>query len=349
MIQHMDTVALGERGDEVVIIDQTLLPGEMKQISLKDKEDMWQAIYRLQVRGAPAIGIAAAMGMAVLAGKIKTQDQQIFLEQFLKDKAYLETARPTAVNLFWALNEMEKCLREQIEQPVEKIQEALKNKALNMRDEDVAICRAIGRWGLTLLKPQDGILTHCNAGRLATIAYGTATAPIYLGQEKGYNFRVFVDETRPLLQGARLTAYELAAGGVDVTLLCDNMAAWAMEKGSIQAVFVGCDRVAVNGDIANKIGTLGVAVLAKHYNIPFYVCAPSTTLDKQTVCGQDIVIENRPASEVTDLWYRLKMAPPGIAVCNPAFDVTDHSLITAIITERGILRPPFDLSIKDMF
>lgn len=348
MIQNIDTVALNEKGDEVIIIDQTLLPGEIKLVALKDREAIWQAIYRLQVRGAPAIGIAAAMGMAVLAKGSLKKDKKSFFNQFLEDKAYLETARPTAVNLSWALNEMEKCCRENLSRSIEEIQQALVNKALQLRDEDVEMCRKIGQWGLSLLKPRDGILTHCNAGKLATIAYGTATAAIYLGHKQGYDFRVFVDETRPLLQGARLTAFELSESGVNTTLLCDNMAAWAMQKGWIQAVFVGCDRVAVNGDAANKIGTLGVAILAKHYQIPFYVCAPSSTIDPYTNCGADIVIENRSTEEVTDLWYEKKMAPLGISVCNPAFDITDNTLISAIITERGILRPPYEQSIKEI-
>lgn len=345
-IMDIDSVALTEKCDAVVIIDQTLLPKEIKLLSLTNREAIWQAIYRLQVRGAPAIGIAAAMGMAVLAKLSKEQDKERFLNQFLSDKAYLETARPTAVNLSWALNEMERCLRENLEESIDDIKKALEMRARQMRDEDVKTCFKIGELGLSLLKPKDGILTHCNAGKLATIKYGTATAPIYLGQERGYQFQVFADETRPLLQGARLTAYELWASGVDVTLLCDNMAAYAMQKGWVQAVLVGCDRVAANGDTANKIGTLGVAILAKHYHIPFYVCAPFSTIDTKTKSGKDIVIENRPKEEVTDLWYETCMAPPDICVCNPAFDVTDHTLISAIITERGILRPPYRQAIE---
>ncbi len=198
---------------------------------------------------------------------------------------------------------------------------------------------------MALVKPGDGILTHCNAGQLATCRYGTATAPIYLGQERGYHFRVFADETRPLLQGARLTAYELYSAGVDVTLICDNMSAMVMEKGWVQAVFVGCDRVAANGDTANKIGTSVVAAVAKHYGVPFYVCAPTSTIDLATPTGAEIQIEQRPAEEVTEMWYRERMAPEGIKVFNPAFDVTDNGLVTAIVTENGIARAPFTESL----
>ena len=218
-----------------------------------------------------------------------------------------------------------------------------------IREEDVAVCRSIGEYGLTLLKPGDGVLTHCNAGQLATIKYGTATAPIYLAQEKGYGLRVFCDETRPLLQGARLTAYELHAAGVDVTLLCDNMAASLMKTGRVQAVFVGCDRVAANGDAANKIGTSVVATIAARYHVPFYVCAPTSTIDMSLASGDEIVIEQRKPEEVTEMWYKERMAPEGISVYNPAFDVTDHDLIAGIITEYGIARAPYTESLREIF
>ena len=220
-----------------------------------------------------------------------------------------------------------------------------KETALAIHREDIEMCRAISEYGLSLVKAGDGILTHCNAGQLATCRYGTATAPIYLGQERGYHFRVFADETRPLLQGARLTAYELYSAGVDVTLICDNMSAMVMEKGWVQAVFVGCDRVAANGDTANKIGTSVVAAVAKHYGVPFYVCAPTSTIDLATPTGAEIQIEQRPAEEVTEMWYRERMAPEGIKVFNPAFDVTDNGLVTAIVTENGIARAPFTESL----
>ena len=217
-----------------------------------------------------------------------------------------------------------------------------------MKEEDIAVCKQIGENGLTLVNPGDGILTHCNAGQLATCKYGTATAPIYLGQERGYHFRVFADETRPLLQGARLTAYELQSAGVDVTLICDNMSATVMKKGWVNAVFVGCDRVAANGDTANKIGTSVVATVAKRYGVPVYICAPTSTIDLNTPTGDDIVIEERPAHEVTDMWYKEPMGPKGVKVFNPAFDVTDHELIAGIITENGIAYEPYTESLPKM-
>ena len=234
------------------------------------------------------------------------------------------------------------------ELPVAEIVGGLKKEAELMKEEDIAVCKQIGENGLTLVNPGDGILTHCNAGQLATCKYGTATAPIYLGQERGYHFRVFADETRPLLQGARLTAYELQSAGVDVTLICDNMSATVMKKGWVNAVFVGCDRVAANGDTANKIGTSVVATVAKRYGVPVYICAPTSTIDLNTPTGDDIVIEERPAHEVTDMWYKEPMGPKGVKVFNPAFDVTDHELIAGIITENGIAYEPYTESLPKM-
>ena len=231
---------------------------------------------------------------------------------------------------------MEKIVQEAKGKSVPEIRTLLRDEALRIKQEDIDICKKIGEHALTLIKPGMGLLTHCNAGQLATAKYGTATAVMYLGHQKGYHFKIYADETRPLLQGARLTAYELSAAGMDVTLICDNMASTVMKNGWIHAVFVGCDRVAANGDVANKIGTSGVAILAKHYGIPFYVCAPTSTIDLNTPTGADIRIEQRPPAEVTDMWYKERMAPQGVKVYNPAFDVTDHELITAIITEEGI-------------
>jgi methylthioribose-1-phosphate isomerase len=232
---------------------------------------------------------------------------------------------------------------------VRVIKEALHQEALTIRDEDIEVCRRIGEYGLTLVQPGNGILTHCNAGKLATIRYGTATAPVYLGEEQGYHFRVFCDETRPLLQGARLTAFELQESGVDTTLICDNMSAMVMKNGWVDAVFVGCDRVAANGDAANKIGTSVVAAVAKQYGVPVYICAPTSTIDMATPTGDDIVIEERSPEEVTEMWYEKRMAPEGVKVFNPAFDVTDHSLIAGIVTEYGIARAPYDVSLQEIF
>ncbi|MCR5144709.1 MAG: S-methyl-5-thioribose-1-phosphate isomerase [Lachnospiraceae bacterium] len=347
----IDTVALDEENKALVIIDQTKLPGEIEIISLTEAQEIWDAIYLLQVRGAPAIGVAAAIGMYVLAYRYDTTDVTEFYEMFKKDKEFLDSARPTAVNLSWALNRMDEVCQACIDykDSVEEIVSTLHNEAVTIRDEDIDMCRRIGENGLTLIKEGDGILTHCNAGKLATVKYGTATAPIYLGQEKGYKLKVFCDETRPLLQGARLTAFELQESGVDTTLICDNMSAMVMKNGWVNAVFVGADRIAANGDAANKIGTSVVAAVAKQYNVPMYVCAPSSTIDMSTATGDDIVIEERKAEEVTEMWYEKRMAPEGVKVFNPAFDVTDHELIAGIVTEKGVARPPFTESFVEMF
>ena len=348
-IMEYETVALDEVNGTLDIIDQTLLPGITEIIHLKTAEEIWNAIYLLKVRGAPAIGVAAAFGICILGEAIEADDYDTFYREFIRQKEYLNSSRPTAVNLSWALNRMEEVCRKNKKLPVKQIKEKLKEEAIAIKEEDIWVCKMIGEYGLSLVKPGDGILTHCNAGQLATSRYGTATAPIYLGQEKGYDFRVFADETRPLLQGARLTAYELHSSGVDVTLICDNMSAAVMEKGWINAVFVGCDRVAANGDTANKIGTSVVAAVAKRYRVPFYVCAPTSTIDRNARTGKDIHIEQRPAEEVTEMWYKERMAPEGIKVFNPAFDVTEHDLITAVVTEYGIARAPFKESLQEIF
>lgn len=348
-IMDFDTVAWDEEQKAVVIIDQTKLPGTTELIALKTAQEIWDAIYLLKVRGAPAIGVTAALGIYMLSEQIDTEDFAVFYEKFCEYKTYLDSSRPTAVNLSWALRRMEAVAlqagREQ-GKSVAEVKEILHDEALQIREKDIEVCRKIGEYGLSLVKPGDGILTHCNAGQLATVKYGTATAPIYLGQERGYQFKVFADETRPLLQGARLTAYELHSSGVDVTVICDNMSAAVMSKGWVQAVFVGCDRVAANGDTANKIGTSVVATVAKHYGVPVYVCAPTSTIDMETATGADICIEERPAEEITEMWYKERMAPEGVKVYNPAFDVTDHELIAGIVTEYGIARAPYTESLK---
>ena len=359
-IMEYETVDLDDHDSSVVIIDQTKLPGTTEIIRLHTAQEIWDAIYLLKVRGAPAIGVAAAFGIYVLSKEILKninfeQDQEKafaeFYEKFSEQKEYLNSSRPTAVNLSWALNRMETiCLKagKEEKKSVEEVVEALHREAIAIKEEDIWVCKTIGEFGLSLVKAGDGILTHCNAGQLATSKYGTATAPIYLGQERGYNFHVFADETRPLLQGARLTAYELHSSGVDVTLICDNMSAMVMKNGWVNAVFVGCDRVAANGDAANKIGTSVVATVAKRYGVPFYVCAPTSTIDYDTPTGAEIKIEQRPAGEVTEMWYKERMAPEGVKVFNPAFDVTDNDLITAIVTEYGIARAPFKESLEEI-
>lgn len=348
-IMDYDTVRLDDENNAVVIIDQTKLPGKIEIISLHTAQEIWNAIYLLQVRGAPAIGVAAAYGIYVLAKRMDTEDYDTFYREFVRQKEYLDSSRPTAVNLSWALNRMQRVVEAHSGETVAQIKEALHRESVAIQEEDIWVCRMIGEHGLTLVKPGDGILTHCNAGQLATSKYGTATAPIYLGEERGYHFHVFADETRPLLQGARLTAFELQSSGVDVTLICDNMSATVMKNGWVNAVFVGCDRVAANGDAANKIGTSVVAAVAKYYGVPVYICAPTSTIDLNTPTGAEIKIEQRPAEEVTEMWYKERMAPEGIKVFNPAFDVTDHELIAGIVTEYGVARAPYTESLVAIF
>ncbi len=315
-------------GKRLFILDQTLLPNEEKYIEMKSIEDCWDAIKLLQVRGAPAIGIFAGYSLALFHGND--------IEQA---KAYLDSSRPTAVNLSWATARILQAYKDG---------KNLIEEVIAIHNEDIEMCRKISEFGLSLLKDGDGILTHCNAGALATSKYGTGLGPLILGKEKGYNFHVFSDETRPLLQGARLTSYELEKAGIDVTLICDNMASLVMKKGLIDAVLVGCDRVAANGDTANKIGTSGVAILAKHYGIPFYVLGPYSTIDFNTPTGEDIIIEERESDEIKSMFYEMPTALPETKCFNPAFDVTDNSLITAIITDKGIAYPPFSKSLKEL-
>ena len=343
-----DTVALDEENRALVIIDQTKLPNEEIILHLKTQAEIIEAIYLLKVRGAPAIGVAAAYGIYLASLEITAQDYEGFLAEFKKASAALNAARPTAVNLSWALRRMEQVVLDHKGCSVDEIRKLLRDEAIEIQEEDIRICKSIGEYALTLVKKGDGLLTHCNAGQLATSRYGTATSVMYLGQERGYGFHVFADETRPLLQGARLTAYELHKAGIDVTLICDNMAATVMKQGKVQAVFVGCDRVAMNGDSANKIGTSQVAILAKHYGIPFYICAPSSTIDEKLTDGSQIPIEERDGKEIYSMWYAKNMTPKGVKTFNPAFDVTDHELISAIITENGIARAPYEVSLKEM-
>lgn len=329
-----DICHFSEDGSSLEVLDQNLLPAEEHYISLRTAQEVAEAIQKLRVRGAPLIGIAAAMGLCVALQQAGT------CAAFQEIKHIIGNSRPTAVNLSWALTRMEKVHQRYMQSTGSLLEEELpllRTEALKIKDEDVQTCAAIGRYGSALITSNMGVLTHCNAGHLATGRYGTALAPIYWAQRQGKNPKVFADETRPLLQGARLTAYELQHSGVDVTLLCESMTATVMSQGKVQMVLVGCDRVARNGDTANKIGTYGVAVLAKHFGIPFYVCGPLSSFDALTPTGNDIVIEQRPAGEVTSLWYRQPMAPQDCKVLNPAFDVTPHDLITAYITEHGVL------------
>lgn len=322
--------------NKAVFIDQTLLPTEYKEIFTDDYNEIFDAIKFLKVRGAPAIGVFTAVSLAVLMNKSTAVTYEEMLAELKDYCEKLILCRPTAVNLKWATEEMLKVAENSV---AENFKKNLTNQALKMMDDDISICRKIGEYGADLLKNCNSVLTHCNAGRLATVKYGTALAPIYVAKENGHNIRVFADETRPLLQGARLTAFELCQADVDTTVICDNMASFVMKNGLIDAVLVGCDRVALNGDTANKIGTSGVAILAKHYNIPFYVCMPFSTFDKNIKTGDDIVIEMRNGNEIGEMWYEKRMIPQNAKTLNPAFDVTDHSLITAFITEKGVFTP----------
>jgi methylthioribose-1-phosphate isomerase len=348
-LDRYEAVRLDKESGELLLLDQTLLPNEVKTIRLSDQPAIWEAINMLRVRGAPAIGIAAGYGAYLAARHSKAVDYAGLSGDFLSATKYLATSRPTAVNLFWALDRMEKRFKSEAGRDVEAVKAALLEEADAIKAEDTAMCRAIGENGLSLLRPGMGLLTHCNAGQLAASRYGTALAPMYVGHEQGYGFKVFADETRPLLQGARLTAFELTAAGVDVTVICDNMVSTVMKKGWVQAVLVGCDRVASNGDAANKIGTSGVAILAKHYGIPFYVLGPTSTIDMACPSGDAIEIEERDPEEITALWYAKRMAPAGVKAFNPAFDVTDHGLISGIVTERGVARPPYGEAFRAMF
>ena len=348
-VTHVENIRYDKEREELVIIDQTLLPNEERFITLTTAEEMYDAIKLLRVRGAPAIGICAAYSLYRLARIIGEETPQGFLTKLKECAAYLNSSRPTAVNLSWALGEMVKAAEAHPDLPRAELLEVLYRKAVDIHEDDIAKCKAISEYGLTLVKDGDGILTHCNAGPLATSRYGTALGPILLGTEQGMKFRVFSDETRPLLQGARLTSYELHRAGVDVTLICDNMASIVMKNGWVQACFVGCDRVAANGDAANKIGTSGVAILAKHYGIPFYVLGPPSTIDMNCPDGDHIPIEERDPDEIKTMWYKKPMALPGVKCYNPAFDVTDHSLISGIITEKGICRAPYTESLAALF
>nr|WP_325186666.1 S-methyl-5-thioribose-1-phosphate isomerase [uncultured Oscillibacter sp.] len=348
-VTHIDNVRLGEDEKSVVIIDQTQLPNRTVYLTLRTAEEMYDAIKLLRVRGAPAIGICAAYSIYALARQWGLADYPAFAERFHERKEYLNSSRPTAVNLSWALARMESVVSAGAGKPVAEVLDLLGAECRAIHEEDIAMCRAISEYGLSLIKDGDGVLTHCNAGPLATSRYGTALGPLFLGRERGMNFRVFSDETRPLLQGARLTSYELQRAGIDVTLICDNMASIVMKNGWVQACFVGCDRVAANGDAANKIGTSGVAILARHYGIPFYVLGPTSTIDLSCPDGDHIPIELREPDEIREMWYAEPVALRSVKCYNPAFDVTDHTLISGIVTEKGICRAPYTESLAALF
>lgn len=333
-------------GDTVTIIDQTLLPTEEWHIAIESVEQMWEAIRSLRVRGAPAIGIAAAFGVDIAARTSAATTRDGLLNDVDTARQHLATSRPTAVNLFWALDRVWERLVADPSRDVAVLRTRVREEAIALLEEDRAAGRAIGEYGAELLR--DGsVLTHCNAGGLATSGYGTALAPIYVAHQRGMRLHVYADETRPLLQGARLTSWELSRAGVPVTVIADNMAASVLSRGDVQAVIVGADRVAANGDFANKIGTLGVAIIARAYNVPFYVAVPLSTIDLATATGADIPIEERAAGELTHFNAR-QIVPDAIAVYNPAFDVTPAEYVTAFITELGVVYPPYDTALRQM-
>lgn len=341
-------------GATVCMIDQSLLPQQVDYLRLKHEQQVAEAILTLKVRGAPAIGVAAAFGMALAlyrllherGASLQLADAQKHLEDVGE---LLRRTRPTAVNLSWAIERMLRCTVRAIDEhcDLHSLAQLLRNEAQTIADEDLDACMKMGVYGANLISDGDTLLTHCNAGALATAGIGTALAPMYVAHKAGKHIHVFVDETRPVLQGARLTAWELQQAGIPLTLITDSMAAHFMRHSGIKAVFVGADRIAANGDVANKIGTYGVAVLAHAHSIPFYVVAPRSTIDLSLSSGNDIPIEQRQPQEVTSI-CGMRIAPEGINVANPAFDVTPHTYVTAIITEAGLGRPPYQESLRDL-
>ena len=335
-----NTETLRWSSGELYLLDQTKLPTVVVEEKQESVEQVWHSIKQLKVRGAPAIGVAAAYGLLIGIREQTALNLKEFLREIENKAAYLESARPTAVNLKWALIRMLECSKTYSGNDSRALFKQLEEEAILIHEEDVQLCQRIGVNGVSLIKEGMGVLTHWNAGALATTGIGTATAPMYLAHENGVQFCVYADETRPLLQGARLTSWELNKAGLDVTLLTDNMVAHIMSQDLIDLVITGTDRVAANGDVANKIGTHGVAVLARHFGIPFYVACPYSTIDMNTGEGKDIVIEEREAEEVLNFGKR-RTTPEEMKVRNPAFDVTPHELVTGLITEKGIIRAPF--------
>jgi len=332
------------KDDEVYIIDQTKLPLEKKFLRISTKEQMWDAIKMLKVRGAPAIGIAAAFGVYLGVRDFAGKTREEFIQSVNEASAYIESSRPTAVNLFWAVSRIKKTVTDNPGLGPEKLKDAILHEAIEMIHEDNRVCRAIGEHGAALIEDGFSLLTHCNAGGLATAMYGTALSPIYRAKELGRRIHVYVDETRPLLQGSRITAWELVEADVPATLITDNMAAFVMYQHRVNMVIVGADRIAANGDTANKIGTLGVAVCAREFEIPFYIAAPLSTIDMHTPSGAEIPIEQRNPDEIRK-GFGKQTAPPEVQAYNPAFDVTPARYIAGIITEKGIIRPPYPKNI----
>jgi methylthioribose-1-phosphate isomerase len=336
---------IGWKNGRVKLIDQSKLPGRLQYIYVDNLRDLRRAIRTMKVRGAPALGAAAGLGVYLGLRKINTKSFSRFKKEMERVIGYIGSSRPTARNLFWGLERMRNSVLAVSREPVDKIKKIILAEAQRMIDEDKSACRNIGRCGEKLIKDKDGILTICNAGILATIDYGTALGVVYRASEQGKKIKVFACETRPMLQGARLTAWELNRKGIDTTLICDSMAAVLMQQGKIGKVIAGADRIAANGDAANKIGTYNLAVLSRYHRIPFYIAAPASTFDLSIKSGRQIPIEQRKPSEVSTLFFKKPIAPAKIKIFNPAFDVTPQRLITALITDKGVIRPPFKKNI----
>ncbi len=340
------TSSLIFKGDRLFYLDQRLLPHREVYKECVNLQQGYRAIKRLEVRGAPLIGVFSAYCLYIGAKNIKVKSKRAFLRKFEGICNYLKRSRPTAVNLSWAVERIQKVVKENINRSIKEIKESIRKEAIRIHKEDIQLCRNMGKYGLSLIKEGDSILTHCNTGFLATSGDGTALAVIYAAARKYKGIKVYADETRPLLQGSRLTAWELIKRKINTTVICDNMAAYLLQQRKIDKIFVGADRIARNGDTANKIGTYNVAVLAKYHRIPFYVVAPFSTFDLSIATGKDIPIEQRNPDEVRIVLGKVKIAPSGAGVYNPAFDVTPHHLITAIVTDRGIIHPPFTKNIR---
>lgn len=336
------------KNGKIKYVDQTLLPARLKYVTCGDIRRFWKAIKNLEVRGAPALGIAGGLGVVLGIKGSKARTFGEFFKELESTIKFLASSRPTAVNLFWALARMECAAKKNKDKPIEELKKILLKEALKILDEDRASCRRMARYGVRLVKKGDAILTHCNAGGLATADYGTALGVLFESKKRAKRIKVYVDETRPLLQGSRLTTWELLHEGVDTTLICDNMAASLMAKGRIDKIFVGADRIARNGDAANKIGTYNLAILARHHGVPFYVVAPLSSFDFRLKSGRDIPIEERDGDEVRSVLGKM-IAPKKVKVYNPAFDVTPSEYITAIVTEKGIFRRPYKITLKRLY
>ncbi|MBP7836187.1 MAG: S-methyl-5-thioribose-1-phosphate isomerase [Candidatus Omnitrophica bacterium] len=334
------------KNNRVRLIDQTKLPAKLEYVNIDKMEELWSAIKLLKVRGAPALGAAAALGVYLGIKDAQAKDFKAFARELDKVAKYVASSRPTARNLFWGIERAAKAALESKDKNPLTLKKLILQEALKIVEEDRLSCRQLAGYGSKLIKDGDTILTICNAGILATIDYGTALGVIYRAKAEGKRIKIFASETRPLLQGSRLSAWELKKSGIDVTVICDNMAASLMQQGKINKVIAGADRIAANADSANKIGTYSLAVLSRYHNIPFYIAAPASTFDLSSKSGKDIPIEERNSREVSELLFRKKVAPEGAKVFNPAFDVTPHNLISAIITDKGVIRPPYRKNIK---